>query len=163
MTLNNSAMKMFFLLAAIGIVVGARTAAAEASCRPIVLAPEVEVSTGELELADFLPVDACPALLNAARRIRLGGAPLPGSPRVFTGDEVRSLLQKLDSGKATQNQIWTVPQRVTVESKGVRCAGTGPCVLLAVRGQPPRTGSSRQPAPVNVVVRPGQTVNLVWE
>ena len=42
-------------------------------------------------LADLLSLSSCPSLERVAADVRLGHSPLPGSPRILDGAEVRSL------------------------------------------------------------------------
>jgi len=113
--------------------------ATEAACGKRAVRSEVEIVEGELSLADLLEPGACPTLLLAARQVRLGAAPLPGSKRVFEGGQVRAFLQKLEVQKregrepfgsplASSSEFWTVPERISV-----RRAGRASCADLAAR------------------------------
>jgi hypothetical protein len=97
----------------------------------------VEVDAGNFSLADLLDRVACPGLLGVAGQMRLGSAPLAGSPRVFQGLEIRSLLrdakERLDGVDHASAITMTmhVPERVTVRRAGSRasCAEIGQGIL----------------------------------
>ncbi len=88
----------------------------------------VEVGAGNFSLADLLEPVACPGLRDAAQQVHLGSAPLAGSPRVFQGEEIRSLLrdakERMDGADRASAMPMTtrVPERVTVRRAGSRAS-----------------------------------------
>src|SRR5258708_35880525 len=86
-----------------------------------------EVNDGEFSLADLLTPDPCPGFRRLAARLPLGRSPLPGSARVFSGEEIRTLIKKslLLGGETTRETTnepprVRVPERITVRRSGVR-------------------------------------------
>ena len=101
-------------------------APAQTDCEPPTMRAEVEVGPGALTMADLLPPGACPRFYQAAARIGLGSAPLPGSVRVLAG---RDILQRIHSlGEmlamdASPNEhnarlAWHLPERIVVRRSG---------------------------------------------
>jgi hypothetical protein len=141
-------------------------ARADTSCRPFAIPPEITLAAGELVLADLLPPSGCSAILAAARRIPLGRVPLADSPRVFTRDDMRGLLRKLAGQEGLAVGLITVPERVVVyrqdkhESNATQGESSRP---MRFRNH----AASRVPMAETMVhpvmVRPGQTVILVWD
>ena len=159
-------MRVFLILASITVTL--IPLARAASCRAITTPSEIELPAGELVLADLLPTNACPTLLYAARHMRLGSAPLAGSPRVFTGDDIHALLQKLDDGRRLGTEYLTVPERVTVRTKDRQESGASAhFVKLGVSRPAARSLASHSRAAsgtsADEAVRPGQTVMLLWD
>ena len=142
--------------------------ATNSPCRPIVVLKEIELPAGELVLSDLLSTDVCPALLHAAGQIHLGSVPLVGSPRVFTGDEIRVLLEKLDDKEELDEKFLTVPERVMVRRKGGHKTDAaahlaGPAVSRSVARSQVFHSNTASGALSDEVVRPGQTVMLLWD
>lgn len=131
------------------------TLAADVSCRPVRVLPEVELPGRELVLADILAPNTCSTILSAARHVPLGNVPLYGSPRVLTADEIRGELQKLREAERLTAEFTTVPERVIVRRKhddaSIREA------RLGVRPHAPAASAS------GAMIRPGQSVVLVWD
>jgi hypothetical protein len=105
--------------------------------------------------ADLLPPNACPSLLAAAARFRLGAAPLAGIGRVFDGEEIRSILAKVQAGLSGAEKIdlrrnLSVPDRVIVRRTPAYSD------VRASQAKSP-------PASVPPLVRPGQPAMLVWD
>ena len=99
----------------------------------------VEVAGPELSLADLLLEDRlsgehCPGWLGAARRVRLGSAPLEGSVRVLEGSDVRVLLLRA-APAAGELFLDTVPDRISVRRAGRRAS----CADIA-RAMSPHSG-----------------------
>lgn len=156
-------MKILFAIAtAIAVAFAPLTRAADSSCRGLTIPSEIELSAGELVLADLLPSSACSQFVRAARQIYLGRVPLSGSPRVFTGDEIRILLQKLN-GEEFRAEFVTVPERITVSRRGGQ--GTNAVASPAVSRSAVLSRSHAAPsAPATEeAVRPGQTLELTWD
>jgi hypothetical protein len=113
-----------------------RSSAGQSSCQ-VTVAASVELAGGEFSLADVLPGDTCPALRRAASGMHLGRAPLSGSVRVLSGDEVRALLRKLAGGSGNASGAVTieVPERIAVRRAGARasCADIGARILGSAR------------------------------
>ena len=81
--------------------------------------PSVEVGAGPVWLANLLAPGPCPGLLRAAARIRLGSAPLPGSMRVLTGEQVRSWIER--AARLAGMAVWAnIPERVSLRRSGKR-------------------------------------------
>lgn len=82
---------------------------------------EIEVSGSAVSLADLLAGAACPAMRQAASRVRLGSVPLPGSVRVLDGAEVRGMLEKITAFVEDRVSV-RVPERVSVRRAGGRAS-----------------------------------------
>jgi len=106
--------------------------ATELACGTAAVRSEVEIATGELALSDLLGPGACPAMLLAARRVRLGKAPLAGSVRVFDGNQVRAFIRKMEGAEFSGS--WNVPPRITVRRVGNRdsCADLANQILATL-------------------------------
>jgi len=134
--------------------------AAQPACGPVVFRASVELAASELSLADLVAAPACAEFMHAAGRIRLGGAPRAGSPRVFTGDELRALLQRLakQAGHAAiEADSFGIPDRIIVR----RAGPDGPPRTAPKSSKPERLEFSviREAVPL---VHPGETVSLSW-
>ena len=79
----------------------------------------VEVAAAPFSLADLLSPASCREVLQSAARIPLGYAPLPGSVRVLTGEEVRSWIDRAASLAHIRVQV-RVPERVSVRRLGTQ-------------------------------------------
>lgn len=140
----------------------ARAASAQV-CEKVAVRSTVEVTGADLRLRDLLVRGACPELDAAAEQIRLGRAPLAGSPRVFPGEDVRARLRALLPHGFSEQTSWLVPERVVVRRAEVNAGWdktqadtrSGICSARVSRG--------RMPMAVPTAVRPGQTVLLVWD
>jgi hypothetical protein len=137
----------------------------QGTCSALVRA-DVEVDGGLYSLADLLDRSTCPALLQAAASIPLGRAPLAGSDRVMTGDQVREWLAKLAtrSGQGSQYfQYAQLPQRVIVRRAEPRISGRASPLetrghnLIAAKMAPPAKRQEKQ------LVHPGEAVTLLWD
>ncbi len=137
-----NSIRVFALAAGFCFLTG--TAGAEPACSAHVRA-NVEVESGEFSLANLLTSGTCSELLRAAALIHLGRAPLAGSVRVFTGEEVRDLLRQaltrvqpvheaLGNAAASARPLpvqmferFRIPERVIVRRAGSRasCAQIG--------------------------------------
>ena len=116
---------LFMFVCVLTISLPARGSDGESACARVVLPASVEVQDGEFSLAELLPPDACPALRHLAARMPLGHAPLPGSPRIFTGDEIRTLLDKslpLGAEVSQKNISFQIPERIRVRRAGARAS-----------------------------------------
>ena len=93
--------------------------AGQPTCGPAAVVATVELAGPDLSLADLLGPSACPALVRAAARLRIGSAPLAGSTRVLEGGEVRALLERvvLNNGSGGVDSV-QVPERITVRRAG---------------------------------------------
>jgi hypothetical protein len=106
----------------------------ESGCGRIPVLADIEVHEGKFSLADLLSPAACPEQRQLASLISLGWAPLPGSVRVFTGEEIRDRFESglrsktkeknnKDKNKANAkdaDQRWKLqlPDRITVRRAG---------------------------------------------
>jgi Chaperone for flagella basal body P-ring formation len=127
----------------------------QVACRASVRS-EVQVSHASVSLADLLMPDPCPELLAAAERVRLGSAPLRGSPRVMLGEQVRALLETIARREESLRQrrwILAVPERVVVRV-GTDVAMPAPAGAHAARTTPRHA---------RTLVNRGQTTALLWE
>jgi hypothetical protein len=143
----------------------------------------VEVNDGEFSLADLLPPDICPGFRHLAARLLLGRSPLPGSTRVFSGEEIRTLIKKsLSLGSETTNEPprVRVPERITVRRSGARLSCTEilgsitqassletPAAISAGSLAPDAdcgaSGRIRQDAPIVVAKRLWNPAQGIWE
>jgi hypothetical protein len=97
----------------------------EAGCGRVVVQANVEVNDGEFSLADVLAPGVCSELRRVVALVPMGRAPLPGSARVFTGEEVRARFEnELPLKDETASARWTfqVPDRITVRRFGARAS-----------------------------------------
>ncbi len=172
-------MKYFMkpILAIIVIAAIAAFASQERAVQPVCgavrIPSDVEIAAGDFVLSDLLPPKACPALLSAARQVRLGKAPLAGSARVLEGRQVRALCEKLVGGFALES--WSVPERITVLRSGNResCAAIGQRILAELpvdAGNVPASNvecgaASRIPrgAPLEVIRANWDAASRSWE
>jgi hypothetical protein len=149
-------MKLFLVALGISALLSPALGLAQ-PCGTVVLRNKMDLPPGDLHLSDLLTDDTCPALRNAAHRIRLGEVPLAGSPRVFTGETIRELLRTAvaNSGETVAPlDNLPVPQRIIVRRAGKAAAEP-------VRASPsPREQKS---TPGHFAVHPGDTVELVWD
>jgi hypothetical protein len=107
-----------------GLVILARGSDGDSGCGPVALQANVAVKSGIFSLADLLPPSACPAL-RSALRLPLGRAPSAGSPRIFTGEEIRTLFMQNSKSAANPSLALgalQVPERVTVQLAGTRAS-----------------------------------------
>jgi hypothetical protein len=151
--------------------------AAPADCGRIEVHAQVEVPPGEVTLANILDAGTCSAAVRAATRIRLGAAPLAGSPRVLRGDEVQALVERLESADHFESFSTRIPERVTIRriepridcsnltahlavtsSDGVRKNQRACATRLALH--PARSGN---PSSNGNLVRRGERVILEWD
>jgi hypothetical protein len=146
------------LVVVLNIVLGLMShyAMAEPACEAAIRA-NVEVG-GEFSLADLLAANACPALRQAAAGLRLGAAPLPGSVRVLSADQVRSLLLTLRSpgSESFAAASVRVPERVVIRRAGSRASclhivsslipALRPSPAFAQSGMGAKPGLSRMPS-----------------
>jgi hypothetical protein len=92
---------------------------------PVVVRANVEVAGDGFSLAELLAAGACAELRRAAAGVRLGRAPLAGSPRILTGDEVRALLQIATNTLEKNSMVlrsMQIPERVTIRRAGPRAS-----------------------------------------
>jgi Chaperone for flagella basal body P-ring formation len=155
------------------------------ACEADRVADRIEVSGGEITLADFLPASGCPDRRQAAARVRLGRAPLAGSVRVFAGAEVQAQMNRLaaeytaehaakdaakpgaahvaegedknedkDEDGSLQWASLSVPERITVRSRGARasCADLAKRILAGIA--PGAARSSLAESAANKSIRP---------
>jgi hypothetical protein len=134
-------MKTRFIIACFASVAAmVSMAACQPACGPLEVRADVEVRGPELSLADLLAPASCPALIQAAARMHLGNAPLPGSVRVLEGGEIRTRFQQLARGGVNAiipSELMRVPDRVTVRQAGARasCAEIDEQILAALHAQ----------------------------
>ncbi len=137
---------------------------------------EVEVAPGEVTLADLLSDVSCPSLAESARAIRLGAAPLEGSPRIIDGDMLRPLLERA-ARDAEVNANCRIPERVSI--RRARSSASARKGEPAVFSRPPIGASSGprliaaratalalstpQAAREIPLLHRGQTTNLLWD
>src|SRR5258708_33102830 len=110
----------------------------------------VDVNDGEFSLADLLTPDICRGFRRLAARLPLGRSPLPGSARVFSGEEIRTLIKKsLSLGGETTGETTNeppsvrVPERITVRRSGARLS------CAEILGSITRTSSLETPAAIS--------------
>jgi hypothetical protein len=135
----------FYFLLLFGLVLPARAAEADPGCAQVSVQARVEVRDGEFSLADLLTPEVCAGVHRAAARIALGRAPLPGSARVFTGAQIRLLLQDSlspDDGIASVSRTWSIPERVTIRLAGLRASCDDLAALLGKPSMPPALRTS---------------------
>jgi hypothetical protein len=84
------------------------TAGARAAVPVWVLLAEARVASESIYLSDLLPVQAPPEIRNAAEKISLGPAPMPGSTITLAGEKIVEVLPG-----ATRDEI-IVPAQVVV-------------------------------------------------
>jgi hypothetical protein len=130
------------LLVAAGLFPRNASAGPRQDCGAIAVREQVEVPEGEVTLADLLAAGTCSAAVHSASRVRLGAAPLAGSPRVLRGDEVRGLLERVESRQDLQALGTSIPERVTIRRAEPRVN----CTNLAVhRATSPSDGTGKHP------------------
>lgn len=121
-------------------------------CSPIVLLAEIQVHAGDVSLADLLAPGTCPEILHAASKIRIGRAPLAGSPRVMASSEAEGLVSRLPAAVAADRM--RVPERLVIRR-------LGSLTIARDRREPARNWFPSQPrAPL---VHRGEVVMLSWE
>jgi Chaperone for flagella basal body P-ring formation len=116
---------LFIFVCVLTMSLPARGSDGESACARVVLPASIEVQDGEFSLAELLPPDACPALRRLAARMPLGHTPLPGSPRIFNGQEIRILLDKrlpLGAEVSQKNISFQIPERIKVSRAGARAS-----------------------------------------
>jgi len=124
------------------------------------LRSHVELEGEALFLSDLLLNAPCPALESAAERIRLGAAPIPGSPRIIPQDQILALLAKLPEFNALEWNLALIPQRITIERKGrSNPARTNLLIINSNRD----LSAGLHPTPWPGELHPGQPVTLLWE
>ena len=134
--------------------VGPARASAEPDCKTATVLAHVNVPDGEWSLAEVLAPDTCAPLRQAASRVRLGVAPLPGSPRILTGQDIRRLLEQISASLNGRQSEFQIPERIIVEPDR---RSSGPASLTS---QGKRFGRSSVAGPL---VKPGETAILVWQ
>jgi len=156
-----------------------KAAAGPSDCGRIEVRAQVEVPAGEVTLADILATGTCSAAVRSAARIRLGAAPLPGSPRVLRGDEVLALVERLENREEDFEVLSAnIPERVTIRrAKSGNFCSDG-AAHLAVLSSDDRTVKNSQtcatrlslhtarsgnPSPKANLVRRGERVRLEWD
>jgi hypothetical protein len=142
--MGQSAVKPVLVIASMIAVAAMGLSSSGQACEPVVVRAAVEVAGPEVSLADLLAPSACPALLRAAARVRVGSTPLAGTVRVLEGDEVRAFLRKVQSSSGSGAVEWSssrVPERVTIRRAGARasCAAIGKHILAALPAPAERT------------------------
>jgi hypothetical protein len=142
---------LLLFVIALGLALPSRGSKVESACGQVVLRANVEVNDGEFSLADLLPTDTCSALRRVAARMPLGRAPLPGSPRVLKGEEIRVLTralldksQSLGTNLLQQDANFQVPERITVRRAGARASCSDLAGAMAHASLSGRTGSLAQ-------------------
>lgn len=125
-------MKLFLSAAAV-IALGVLPVIGWSQLCTATIRDHVEVAGSVFSAADLLDSNSCPALVRAAAGVRLGAVPLVGSPRVFRGDDLRSLLQSVAVRAAAGFTVLSlqVPERVTLRRAGPRAT----CIDIAQRVQ----------------------------
>ena len=124
----------------IALLVLATPAWTQTVCRAEIK-PAVQIAEGSFSLADLLSPDSCPQVRDAAAHLRLGVAPLPGSERVFSGDQLRALLGDLES---TWPAMVEIPGRVRVRRAGTRASCSEIAARVFPRSSPSESGSNRR-------------------
>jgi hypothetical protein len=156
--------KLSFLFFALAAGLTTPIASAEPKCAPPTLRSHVELEGDALFLSDLFLKAACPALESAAARIRLGAAPLTGSPRILTKDQILAILYKYKLADEFAAPEWSpalIPQRITIERTESRSrartdlARVNSSHALSI-GRP---AGPRAP----VELHPGEPVTLLWE
>ena len=129
------------------------TAAAQPLCGKAEIRANVEVDGSGISLADLLTAKNCSELRRAAKEVRLGNAPRPGSVRTFQSGEIREALKQLALGGTFSSTEFSshladasVPERIVVRRSGVRtsCAQIASFVVQALHAR--QTRDSFEPA-----------------
>lgn len=154
-------MKLMKLMIAAGFLILMRPLVGQPPCQ-LRVQSRVELAGDRLTLADLLSPESCADLRQVAAGINIGRAPLAGSPRVFLGDDIRWLLERLShsgSGRETY-AVASLPERVVVRRAGSGASGSQPdgSSFRAHPGPLPRSAADEKPA-----VRPGDKVILLWD
>jgi hypothetical protein len=125
-------------LTAAWFVLGGSGVAAVAACAGLRVEASVQITGGELTLADLLGADTCATVRRIAASLGLGAAPLAGSVRVLDRLEVRGLLENLASASGQKDQaVENLPAQIVVRRGGVKksCAAiAGFALRSASRG-----------------------------
>jgi len=130
------------------------------NCQPPVVLARVSIPDGNLSLADLLAPETCAQLRESASRVRLGVAPLPGSPRVLDGADVRPLLERLAASVDRDASPFPIPARIVIQ----RQAEPGQAEKVGVKwGLPGQPREALAPNPGELLVKPGETATLVWQ
>ncbi len=113
-TLQVAAMTVFSMFASAGVAIAG-------SFQPRVhILNVVQVEGETVRLSDLLPPDVPAELGEICRRVILGNAPLPASPRVISRDQIAAPLREFPS---TLEQL-EIPDRVIVTRKRRRLSAT---------------------------------------
>jgi len=123
------------LVAAVGVwLLFSAPSLAESGCARVRLKAEVQIALGELTLADLLEPESCAEIVEAAAHLKLGAAPLAGSSRVMTGEELRSKLGGFLSDR--RGEMWSIPERVVIERGGTArpCSEIAQAIMRALPG-----------------------------
>lgn len=142
-----------------GSALAASPPAFEAVCKATVLA-SVKVPDSDLTLTDVLAPGTCAPLLQAASRVQLGKAPLPGSPRILDGAGVRRFLEPLAAAISGRKVEFQIPERIVIERVNDSPARAGNSVLHALSSS---RFPSRSPEGTTQYVKRGETAILIWE
>jgi hypothetical protein len=168
-------MALVLILLLVAGPVPRRASAAQPDCGRIGIRAQVEVPEGGVTLGDLLDAGTCSATVRAASQIRLGVAPLAGSPRVLRGDEVRALLERLQSGDLETLRT-SIPPRVTIRraERGLDCSNSAAHLAISPDGIGessrtcasrwlPRAARSGNLSANHDLVRRGERVTLEWD
>ncbi len=99
--------------------------AALPACAEVTVRASVEVADGSFSLADLLAGTSCREIREAAAQVSMGVAPRAGSVRMFQSDQVRALIEAMESSKsgdpepaAKRPVAMQIPPRVVVRRAG---------------------------------------------
>lgn len=93
--------------------------AARAGESALVLPGEDQVHGDSIYLADLLPAQFPAAMRQAAQKIRVAAAPLPGGTVVLSGETIAALLQGTGASAGIPGGV-TVPPQIVVRAAGRR-------------------------------------------
>lgn len=135
-------------------------------CR-VIVKNEISLTAPNLSLSDLIESGGCAEFLAVARQISLGRAPLPGSPRVLNGHDLRSQLNHVwsaDPNRSSDSLLLNIPQRIIVRSAegSASCSGI---VAKVLEGSPQLAsvrlaecgGTNRIPEDARLIVQ-----NRIW-
>jgi Chaperone for flagella basal body P-ring formation len=161
---------LLFFACVIGFALRACGSQSDPACGKVTMLARVEVQEGDFSLADLLPPGACQSLLTLAAASPLGHAPLPGSPRVLAGEEIRALLNQTLAPMRREGIVpphVIVPERITVQASGPRASCDDLAGYFARYWRPDANcgaaGRIRQDAPVAITKTHWSPAHGAWE
>jgi|SRR5579863_1137245 len=113
----------------------ARRSWCEENC-PIGFRPNVELVGPELRLSDVLTSDTCDEVRSAAAQIRLGAAPLEGSPRILERRTLVPFLQRISARRLSAllaSGTVQAPERIVVRRGKDRASCSSIAAVIRVK------------------------------